>query len=171
MRYAFGPALSLMLGCCLAVGCGGNPAGPGGAGADGDHAEHADEHADHDHEAEHEGPHGGHVIELGRSHEYHAELVDEEKTSAVTVYILDHDLQPLPIETAGVSINLSTGGESKSFELAAVEATDGKASQFQSADPSLFDALHAEAANGKLRVTIGDASYTGDIEHHDHDEH
>jgi hypothetical protein len=177
MRCAHYFGFATVLASALLLGC-----GRGDAATDGDHGDHADEHADHgeehadhddehaEHEEEHEGPHGGHVIELGRSHEYHAELVDDEQASTVTVYILDHDLEELPIGATTVSLNLAADGQATPFKLAAVSPADGKASQFTSADPAAFQALHEDEASGKLRVNIAGAPYSGDIEHHHHDE-
>ncbi|MCA9124157.1 MAG: hypothetical protein H6822_02225 [Planctomycetaceae bacterium] len=127
---------------------------------------HDDDHAGHDHGNEHKGPHGGHVIELGRSHEYHAELVDDEAAGSLTVYILGKDLKELAIDANPLVMNLVVDGQAKTFQLAA--ATEGQASRFNSQDKALFEALHVHEASGKLRVTINGAPYTGDVEHHDH---
>ena len=46
-----------------------------------DNGQAPDAHEGHDHSAaDHTAPHGGHLIELGPNHEYHAELVDDHKT-------------------------------------------------------------------------------------------
>jgi hypothetical protein len=128
------------------------------------------DHAGHDHANEHKGPHDGHVIELGRSHEFHAELVDDEKAETLTVYILGKDLKELPIEAASITMNLMVDGQPKTFELAG--ATADKSSQFNAADKSLFEALHVHEATGKVRITIGGTPYSGDVEHHHHgDDH
>ena len=140
-----------------------------------DHDGH--DHDGHDHEGEHEGPHGGHVVELGRNHEYHAELVEDEAAGSVTVYILDKDLKELPIAQSSIAMNLVVDGKAKSFELAASNAQAGKASRFDASGQELFEALHEHEASGKLRVTIDDAPYSGPVEHHhhhgddDHDDH
>ena len=124
---------------------------------------------DHDHGGEHQGPHGGHVIELGRNHEYHAELVENEKAGSVTVYMLDKDLKALEIDQPAIAMNLTVDGQAKMFELAATDATSGKASRFEAADRALFEALHEHEATGKLRVTIDGVPYSGEVEHHHHD--
>lgn len=124
------------------------------------------DHAGHNHGNEHQGPHHGHVIELGRSHEYHAELVDDEATGTVTAYILDKDLKELAIDATSITMNLMIDDQSKTFELAA--ATDGQASRFDPQGKALFEALHSHEATGKIRVTINGTPYSGDVEHHDH---
>lgn len=126
---------------------------------DHDHAGHADEH---------QGPHGGDVIELGRNHQYHAELVENVTAGTVTVYLLDKDLKELPIEAPKVTMDLKYDGQAKSFELPAVAAA-GKTSQFESADKSLLEAIHEYQATGKLNVTIDGVPYSGEVEHHHHD--
>lgn len=129
---------------------------------------HADEDGDHENGTEHEGPHGGHVIELGRNHEYHAELVENEQTASVTVYISDKDFNEMPIDEPSIVMNLIVDGNPKTFALTAAGANGGKASRFDSADRGLFEALHEHEASGKLRVTINGNPYVGVVEHHDH---
>ena len=128
----------------------------------------SDDHSGHDHDNEHEGPHHGHVIELGRSHEYHAEVVEDESAKSVTVYILDKDLKELSIDAASITMNLIVDGQPEAFELEA--ATPGKSSKFGSRGPSLFEAIHVHEATGKLRVAINGKPLAGAVEHH-HDEH
>lgn len=131
-----------------------------------------DDHSGHDHAAEHEGPHGGHVIEMGRNHEYHAELVENELASSVTVYVLDTDMKELAIDQPSIVMNLVVDGQGKSFELTANGSTNGIASRFDATDKTLFEALHVHEATGKLRITINGTPFSGEVEHHDHhDDH
>lgn len=152
--------LSTMIAIAMVTGC-------GPANHDDDH-DHADDN--HEHAEEHEGPHGGHVIELGRDHQFHAELVEDEGNQTVTVYILGEDMKELPIDAATMAMNLVVDGEAKSFELAAVGPVEGKSSQYAGGQTELFEALHEHEASGKLNVTIDGAPYSGVVEHHDHDE-
>lgn len=149
-------------------GCGSQPSKEDASGTP---AANGHEHGDHGHEyaEEHEGPHGGHVIELGHNHEYHAELVDNEKDGTVTVYLLDKDLKELAIDQSTIAMNLTVDGKPKTFELKAADATDGKATRFDTADRALFEALHEHDAAGKLRVTIDGTPVTGSVEHHHHE--
>ena len=115
-------------------------------------------------------PHGGHIIELGRNHQYHAELVEDEKARTVTIYILDKEMKELPIDQPSIAVNLVVDGKAQSFTLAAAGAQDGKASRFVSSGEALFEALHEHDASGKLRVTINGSPYSGEIAHdHDHE--
>ena len=132
--------------------------------------DHGD-HEGHGHGDEHQGPHDGHVIELGRNHEFHAELVEDEAAGMVTVYMLDKDLKELAIDQATIVMNLKVDGQGKTFELVAVDARDGKAARFDASDRSLFEALHEHEATGKLRVTINGSPYSGEVEHHHHGDH
>ena len=122
---------------------------------------------EHDHATEHQGPHNGQIVDLGRDHEYHAEVVDDD-TGIVSVFILDRELQELPIEAASLAVTLVVDGTTKSFELFAVGP--GKSSRFDCADKGLFEALHLHGASGKLRVTIEGTPYSGEVTSHHADE-
>jgi len=73
-------------------------------GHDHDGRDHDDDHSGHDRAGEHQGPHGGHVVELGHNHEYHAELVEDEAAGLVTVYILGKDLREFPIAESSIAL-------------------------------------------------------------------
>ena len=128
---------------------------------------------DHSHGDEHQGPHDGHVIELGRNHEYHAEIVEDHQRKLVTVYILGKDMSELAIDASSLSMSLMVEGAPQTFELAAADISGGMASRFDATDTGLFTALHDHEASGKLRVTISGTPYVAAVEHHDHghDEH
>ncbi|MBI1246736.1 hypothetical protein GC197_02685 [bacterium] len=165
------PFLSVMLGVLVAIGLSGcNSAAP--AGGD-EHAHSEDDGHDHGDEHAHptEGPHHGALIELGNE-EYHGELVHNEETGKVTVYLLDSaGKTPVAIASPDITINLKHGGEASQFKLAAVGASDGKASEFSSDEPAMAEALDAEGAEGQLVVTINDKQFRGSIAHdHDHDD-
>jgi|GEM_PF-1108507 len=123
---------------------------------------------DHGHDGEHEGPHGGHVIELGRSHEFHAEIVEDDQARTVTIYILGPEMQELAIEQNEINLSLLVDGKHQSFLLRAVDPIDGKASQFQSTGSEVFAARHEHEATGKLLVMINGKSYSGAVKHHKH---
>ena len=119
----------------------------------------------------HEGPHGGRLIDVGRNHEYHAELVEDRAAETVTVYIVDHEMKELPIEQRTVTITMSMDGEPKVFELSAVQsAGDGKWTRFQAVDKELFRALKdSPHGNGKLHVTIAGTPFVGRVARHQHE--
>ena len=166
------PFLTVIFGAMVALGLAGcNSAAPSGgdehAHTTGDGHDHGDEHA---HPTE--GPHHGALIELG-SEEYHAELVHNEETGKVTIYLLDSaGKTPVAIASPDITVNLKHDGEANQFKLAAVGTMDGKASEFSSEEPALAKALDSEGAEGQLVVTINDKQYRGSIAHdHDHEEH
>lgn len=117
------------------------------------------------------GPHGGSLIELGL-HEYHGEMVLDEGAHKVTIYLLDADAKG-PVSAEGeVVINATVGGEPQQYPLTPV-TTDQAApanSAFEVTDQSLVEALHDHDANPRLKVSINQKQYVGDITHdHDHD--
>jgi hypothetical protein len=115
-----------------------------------------------------EGPHGGHLIELG-GEQYHTELLHDEATNTVTVHILDRNAkQAVAIDDPEIVLQLFQGGEFLSYTLRPVGAA-GPSSEFSLADEELCHLLeHSEAIRGRLNVTISGHDYVGMIEHHAH---
>ncbi len=124
--------------------------------------------AGHNHPTE--GPHHGSLIELG-AEEYHGELVHDEDSGSVTIYILDSAAKvAVPIDATEVTVNLKHDGNAEQFKLAASpDAADpaGKSSRFVSTDSELGEDLHAEDANATLVVMIKGKSFRGAIKHDD----
>ncbi len=149
---------------------------PSASAADADH----DDHAGHDHgdEAGHEhpteGPHGGHLIELGNE-EYHAELLHDEDTHAVTIHLLDGPAkQTVSVPLDEITVQLFQDGQFVKYTLKAVPGQGdaaGAASQFDLVDAALCDALCQDEMSGRLQVTIDGKPYTGTIEHDSHEGH
>jgi len=131
--------------------------------------------ADHGDDAVHahpsEGPHGGHLIELGNE-EYHAELLHDENTHTVTIHLLDGaGKQPVAVPLPEVTVQLHQDGQFVKYALKAVQGEGGAASQFEAVDAALCDALcHEDELRGRLQLTIQGKPYTGAIEHSSHDE-
>lgn len=117
-----------------------------------------------------QGPHGGELIKLGKD-EFHAEMVSDEKSNKVTVYLLDAPARDeVAIADDAININAVLDGKPKQFALAAVRA-DGKAetAQFELTDEHLIKAIHAgHEARCRLNVTINKTPYVGKIDHHHH---
>ncbi len=128
-----------------------------------DHGAHAAKPAAHNHGDK--GPHGGHLIELGHSHAYHAELIENDATESVTVYILDTHMAELPIEQETILLNVTADGQSNAYQLTAVDGSNTIGhSIFESADKQLFHTLEQHPKlTGKLRVTIKGVPYIGHI--------
>ena len=127
------------------------------------------QHVDHDGHDHENGPHGGHLIELGVE-EYHAEWLHDDETNTVTVYILDADARnEFPIEAAEISINVKVNDQPKQYKLTALHTEQGKSSQFQLVDDSLMVALSVgEGVSARLRVDINGTPFSASIEHHAH---
>lgn len=127
----------------------------------------------HDHAHPSAGPHHGSLIELG-GEEYHAELVHDEDSQTVTVYILDGAAKRnVAIDAAEITINVKHDGGGEQFKLAASpDAGDaqGRSSRFVSSDEELAEDLHDGHAEATLVLTIEGKSFRGEIDHdHDHD--
>lgn len=118
----------------------------------------------------HRGPHDGHVIELGHDHKYHAELVENNNSERLAVYILDRDLNEISIGQKSIVLILSAGGGATSYKLDAVDhARSPAVSRFDSTDKALFHTWEQYAdLTGKLRVTIEGVPYVGHVAHHSH---
>ncbi len=128
----------------------------------------ADDHAGHDHAAHGQtGKHGGQLIELGRNHEYHAELVDDHATESIIIYMMDGHMEPLTVNQPTVSLVLTAGDNTKTFELTGNQPSGS--SEFSSNDSGLMEMIDAEETKGKLRVTIDGKPFSGTIDKHSHD--
>lgn len=152
----------------LAVGCG---EGDKKTAAKGEHHAgdgHKAGEAGHGHAEE--GPHKGHLIELGKE-EYHGEILHDEAAHKITIYLLDKEAKKsVPIADKEVSINVVVDGKPSQFKLpAAAQSGDpaGQASKFELVDHALCEALDDPKAKGRFNVTIGGKAYSGDIEHHE----
>ena len=115
------------------------------------------------------GPHHGALVELG-DEEYHAELLHDDDTDTVTIYILDGSAKhQVPIEAKDVALNAKLDGKPVQFKLPALpDRFDpaGKSSRFAGKGHELCEVLDSEKADVRLRVTIAGKSYTGKVEHH-----
>jgi hypothetical protein len=160
----------LVIGICLIGlnGCYKSPAGsepgmPGGA---------------HDHVHLEEGPHGGHIIEIGAK-DHHAELVHDEGTHKVGIYVLEGDAKTSsPIEAKTVVINVAEDGVASQFELPAVpQSGDGEnmSSYYEIVSEPLCKIVcgesEAKSVQARVSIKIGERPYVGLIETapHDHD--
>jgi hypothetical protein len=134
----------------------------------------AEEHHDHDHA--HEGPHGGHLVELGNE-DYHAEWVHEE-SGKITVYILDGAAKkevPISAESIKISVSVGTAHETQVYELPAMDRTTGDkptAFKFETVSKELLGALETpKSTSPVVQVDIHGKAYTGKIEEHDEHGH
>ena len=157
-------ALLLPLSLLGLAGCGGGQRG-GRTFSEADNVEH-DDHHDHAHA---HGPHDGHVVEIGGD-DYHAEVVLDESTRKLTVYLLGSDLKtPLPVDAESLALRLKVGEETQEIKLAPEaqpEDGEGKASKFVQGEDALPEAIKdAEDLHGEVVVTFGGTQYRGPITH------
>ena len=121
-----------------------------------------------------EGPHHGHLIELGNE-EYHAELIHDDATHKVTIYLLDGAAKKaVAIPDKELSLNLVFAGKPQSYKLAALaqaEDAAGQSSRFELTSKELCDALDDEKTSGRLNVNIAGKPYSGSVTHAGHDDH
>jgi hypothetical protein len=165
--------IGLLAGCQPSAAPPATGTGGGAATSGGDVHDHAGhDHAAHDHPSE--GPHHGHLIELGNE-EYHAELTHDDASDTITIYILDGKAAAaVPIAEKEVTINLVVDGKPAQYTLAAAPQADdpnGKSSRFELKSADLHAGLEAESAKGRLSLSIDGQPFSGTIEHHDHGEH
>jgi hypothetical protein len=158
---------------CTVSGCGGDNADTTSSNA-GDATEGRSATAEAAHDHPDGGPHGGSLIELGNE-EFHAELVHDDQTGTVTIYLLDSAAKAsVPIAAADVSINVTHEGAGEQFKLtASADQNDpqGMSSRFVSSDAELAKELDHGHAEAQLAVTINGKPYRGRIAHnHGHDE-
>jgi hypothetical protein len=116
-----------------------------------------------------EGPHGGHLIELG-DEEYHAELLHDEDSHTVTIHLLDGPAKKsVSVPLAEITLQLFQDGQFLKYSLKAVSQSgspDAGASQFTVVDADLCEALcHEEELRGRLQVTIDGTPFTGTLDH------
>jgi hypothetical protein len=125
----------------------------------------------HAHAHPSEGPHHGSLIELGRE-DYHAELVHDDATNTVTIYMLDGAAKDaVPIDAKQLTLNLLVGGKPQQFQLTAQpQPTDqeGMCSAFSSASEPMCKALDAKGTTGRLNVPIAGKVFSGRIDAHTH---
>ena len=120
-----------------------------------------------------EGPHKGHLIELGKE-EYHAEVTHDEATKTVTIYLLDGAAKKaVPIPAKEIVLNLVVNGKPTQAKLAATPLEGepaGQSSRFSIVDEAVLEALEAPKTTGKLNVTIAGKPFVGNVEHHEHED-
>ena len=165
---------------CLMSGCGSRPEGDSPTGANAAHSGESEHHEGDGHDHEHnghdhpsDGPHHGHLIELGNE-EYHAELVHDDASQTVTIYLLNSTAkEQVAIEATELTVNLKHDGKGEQFKITASpdkKDPSGKSSRFVSNDAELAEDLDREGADAVLVVTISGKSYRGTIVH-DHGDH
>ena len=172
VRWTTGMAAGVAVGMFCA-GCG-QPGGDYKTAKQINQTQQGTGHAGHDHGHE-AGPHGGSIVELG-DEEYHAEVVVDGKSHAMTVYVLGKDAKTAtPVAAAEVTVVV---GE-KQLVLKAVPQdgeSAGKSSKFELVDADSVDAIAKDGfLHANLRAEIDGKQYHGEIDYHfdgsSHDDH
>lgn len=149
------------------TGCGKDEHKSDAKGSAGSHSEAEGAHPE-------DGPHNGHLIELGKE-EYHAELVHDDATQKVTIYLLDGAAKKfVAVPEKELTINLVVGGKPQSYKLPAVAQSNdapGQSSRFELANEELCKALDDEGTTGRLSITIAGKPYSGQVTHAGHEDH
>jgi hypothetical protein len=127
----------------------------------------------HKHDAH--GPNNGDLLEIGRG-EYHAELVIDEESNQVIVYLLDSALKSyISIDASHLVVNFKVGNKPVQVKLLPVpQDADAQnlSSRFSLISPELFAALHDSKSDAKLSLRIGKKSYVSKLAHnHDRTGH
>ncbi len=114
------------------------------------------------------GPHGGMLIELG-SEEFHGELLHNETTGEVTIYLLDAKAEnPIAIDAEQIAINVrrAAGGQQYFLKADAAEGDPQAASsRFVSQEKELGAALDDDTASSVLVLSIQGKQFRGEIVH------
>jgi hypothetical protein len=118
-----------------------------------------------------EGPHQGALIELGRE-DYHAELVHDDATNTVTIYILDGAAKDaVAIEAKQLTLNLLVGGKPQQFQLVSMPQSDdpeGRCSAFGCTSEPMCKAIDAKGTTGRLNVEVSGKRFVGKLGGHLH---
>jgi hypothetical protein len=128
----------------------------------------SDEHAGHLHPTE--GPHGGHLYEIGNE-QYYAEMLQDEDAHKVTVHLLDSTAkEPVTATENEISLQLFREGQFVTYTLKAAGAGATGASQFDVVSEELCELMdHDKKVRGRMQVAIGGESFTATIEHDPHE--
>jgi hypothetical protein len=159
----FSAALLLSVAC--AFGCS-KPAADANKPADSKPADsgHAHDHAE-------EGPHHGHLIEVGGG-KYHAELTHDDTNKTITIYVLGGDAKTaVPIPEPEVILNLVADGMPVQAKLAAAPLEGepaGQSSRFSLVDEKVLDLIEGPKTTIRLNITIAGQAYNESVEHDDH---
>lgn len=164
---------AVMLGLTGLAGCGGDQGNEYRAfDKEKDKAPDAERGTAHSHD---HGPHNGELIELGEE-EYHAEVVFDEESEKITIYLLGPDAEKtVAIEAKELAIEMPGKDAPVTHALVATPQAgdeEGKSSRFETKNADLFDAFHHNSkAVGKFKVSLGGKEFSGEVKHvHGHAE-
>lgn len=165
VRY-FG-SLAIACGIAFTAGC-----GDGNKTAEKSGHHEGDGHKEDEHGHPEEGPHNGHLIELGKE-EYHAELLHDDAAHKITLYILDGAAKKsVPLAEKELTVNVLVADKPTQFKIPAVPQADdpsGQSSRFELVNEALCEALDDPKSKGRLSLSIAGKPFSGDMAHEEHD--
>jgi hypothetical protein len=161
--------LMVSMACVVAGGCTQAPSGgsPDPAAVSKEKAEVAAA-PKHDHNAP--GKHGGQQQLLG-NHEYHAELVHNETTGEVVLFISDGEFKPVAVPEKEVFLTASVAGQPKEFTLSGDANPPEGQPRFVLVDKELCDAICKAGEGVRLNATIKGKPYAANYTAAGHDDH
>ena len=128
---------------------------------------------DHDH-GEHEGKHGGRVLELDDTHGYHAELVFDSATRDITLYFYGSEIGVAKSVTS-LEFEIEKNGAEAELEYKASPLegeTETTCSRFVISGGQLPEGVKSEEQlEAHFHVTIDGKELVKELKPHSHDEH
>lgn len=110
----------------------------------------------------HEGPHGGHLVEVG-DHVAHLEVMHDEAAGKMTIYVLGPDAKSALTGANAPQVKLTTDAGPKVLSTTAISGEPGA---FAVTD----QALKVHGPEGRISIAIGGKNYNPALEHH-HEDH
>ena len=127
----------------------------------------------HGHSHASEGPHGGHILEIGEE-QYHLEWSHSD-SGKLSFYLLDSEMKnDVTTNADAISINVAVSGKaSEMHKIPGVKLEDGTYSQFEKTDPVLATQLQnvGPAVIATANVSINGEDFEVIFEEHDHSGH
>ena len=125
--------------------------------------------ADHDeHEHHHEGPHGGHIVELAGDHSVHGEFVLDTEGKVARLYLYGEDLKT-PVQATAVTFH-AEGDNGEEQEVTMEPAGGAESASEFTASIDQLPSGDIEQLFGHFHVTVDGKELSGDLAHdHDHD--
>ena len=135
-------------------------------------SENTDEHAHHH---DHEGKHGGTIIEFDAAHANHAEIVFDSETRGITMYFYGAEIGRAKA-VSDVVFELEEGDDEVHLDVTA-SPLEGESEESSSCFTIAGDDIpegtkSLNDLHGHFHVTIGDQDYKGNFGHdHNHEGH
>lgn len=130
------------------------------------------DNTDDDHHGGHAGVHGGHVLEVGDTHQYHAELVFDADSRDITVYFYGSEVgTAAPAKDFVFELDTDTGEVELESTASPLDGeTSDTASRYVIAGANVpAEITGEEQINGHFHVSLGGEEYAVSMTAHSHD--